>query len=435
MEEVNEGAEQAHVENPDLLPGHSPQHLRPRGVRRVNNIPLLIVFGAGSLFLAVMTYTVLGRSAQKEEENGDVRPGESATAVAAKIIHGRPAAEQPRRDAAPAAPQVPVAKAPLPAPRTMERPELTRSPEQEALRQRRLQLAEQAIQSNIWVRLTDTPASAQGTPQSALHSEIERVQQQIRSLQSTPGNDAVLTQAQQQLALLQAQAGGGATSAVFQHDAAHLDRGQTGVISGVQAPRTEYILRTGAVIPATLISGMNSDLPGQIIGQVSQNIYDTPTGRHLLIPQGSRLVGEYSSQVEYGQSRVFAVWQRIVFPDGKALELGAFPAATGAGYAGMRDKVNNHYLRIFGSAIMLSGIVAGIEYTQNQQGSDDDNQQRMGDTMSQALGQTLGQTMVEMIRRNMNIAPTLEIRPGFRLNVMLVKDLEFAGAYRAFDWR
>lgn len=215
------------------------------------------------------------------------------------------------------------------------------------------------------------------------------------------------------------------------------DRGRTQAIADmVEPPRTRYVLRTGSFIPAILIGGINSDLPGKIIGQVREDTYDTPTGRHLLIPKGSRLVGEYSSGIKYGQTRVFAVWQRIVFPDGKALDLGAMPAATGVGYAGAKDKVDNHYIRIFGSAILLSAIIAGVQYSQNNYADNDNSdRQRMGDTMSSALGQVLGQTMAEMIRRNMDIAPTLTIRPGFRMNVMLVKDLEFASPYKAFDWR
>jgi type IV secretory pathway VirB10-like protein len=98
-----------------------------------------------------------------------------------------------------------------------------------------------------------------------------------------------------------------------------------------EAPRSPFELRAGFVVPATLISGINSDLPGQIMAQVAQNVYDTPTGKHLLIPQGSRLVGSYSSDVAYGQSRVLVAWQRIVFPDGKAMDIGAMPGADSAG--------------------------------------------------------------------------------------------------------
>jgi type IV secretory pathway VirB10-like protein len=142
-------------------------------------------------------------------------------------------------------------------------------------------------------------------------------------------------------------------------------RATAGLDSQPEAPRTPFELRAGFVVPATLISGINSDLPGQIMAQVAQHVYDTPTGKHLLIPQGSRLVGTYSSDVAYGQARVLVAWQRIVFPDGKAMDIGAMPGADSAGYAGFNDQVNNHYLRTFGSAFLMSGVTAGITLSQD----------------------------------------------------------------------
>jgi len=133
-----------------------------------------------------------------------------------------------------------------------------------------------------------------------------------------------------------------------------------------QAPRSAFELRAGFIIPATMISGINSDLPGQLMAQVSQNVFDTATGRHLLVPQGTRLVGSYSSDVIYGQSRILIAWQRLVFPDGRALDLGSMPGADNAGYSGFNDKVNNHYLRLFGNALLMSGITAGVSLSQDQ---------------------------------------------------------------------
>lgn len=203
----------------------------------------------------------------------------------------------------------------------------------------------------------------------------------------------------------------------------------------------KFVLRAGGVIPAILLSGINSDLPGQILAQVSQDVYDTATGRYLLIPQGTRLIGAYSSEVIYGQNRVFAAWQRLIFPDGRAYDIGSQPATTGAGYAGLRDRVNMHFMRVFGSALLMSAIVGGISYSQDDtstSGSYGDGEasrnNALSSTMSEALGQQLGQVTVEMIRRNMNIAPTLEVRPGFRMNVMLVKDVQFRREYKAFDY-
>ena len=111
-----------------------------------------------------------------------------------------------------------------------------------------------------------------------------------------------------------------------------------------------------------MLSGVNSELPGNLIAQVSQNIYDSARGRNLLIPQGSKLHGVYDSRVIYGQERVLIAWNRIIFPDGSAFTLGAMPGADMAGYAGFNDDVNNHYLRIFGSAMLMSGIMGDTAY-------------------------------------------------------------------------
>ena len=201
-----------------------------------------------------------------------------------------------------------------------------------------------------------------------------------------------------------------------------------------EAPRTPFELRAGFVVPATLISGINSDLPGQIVAQVAQNVYDTPTGKYLLLPQGSRLVGSYSSDVAYGQARVLVAWQRIVFPDGKAMDIGAMPGADGAGQAGFSDDANNHYFRLFGSALLMSAVTAGITYSQRQNDNSFRNAPSASSTLSEALGQQLGQVTGQLIAKNLNVSPTLEIRPGYRFNVIVVKDLTFSKPYKSFDY-
>lgn len=205
-------------------------------------------------------------------------------------------------------------------------------------------------------------------------------------------------------------------------------------VQAVQPPRSPFELRAGFVIPATLIAGVNSDIPGTIIAQVSQNVYDTATGRFMLIPQGSRLVGTYGSNAAYGQKRVLVAWQRIVFPDGKALDLGSMPGADAAGYAGFKDKVNTHFLRVISQALLLSGVTAGVSLSQPQQTVSADGQLTAGSALSQALGQQLGQVTAQIIAKNLNVSPTLVIRPGFRFNVVVVKDLTFTKPYRNFDY-
>lgn len=202
-----------------------------------------------------------------------------------------------------------------------------------------------------------------------------------------------------------------------------------------RTPGQKYELKTGAVIPAALVTGINSELPGQIIGQVSQNVYDSAWGKHLLIPQGAKLVGVYDSRVAYGQSRVLVAWNRIVFPDGSSITLGAMPGADESGYAGYEDKVNNHYLRIFGSAFVMSLITGGTAYAVDSldPSSGNNNTPSMQQQMGTALASQLGQTSMRLLEKNISIAPTLEIRPGYAFNVVITKDVVFERAYKA--WR
>ena len=195
----------------------------------------------------------------------------------------------------------------------------------------------------------------------------------------------------------------------------------------------KYSILTGTVIPATLVTGINSDLPGQVTAQVSQNVYDTARGKYLLIPQGARLIGAYSSNVLYGQERLLLSWRRIIFPDGRSLDIGSMPATDQAGYSGMNDEVNNHYVRLFGSSLMLSVISAGAAWASDRTSNNYDSKSFSNEFASSA-GSQLSQTSSELIRKNMNIAPTLTIRPGYRLNVMVTKDISVTGVYHDYQY-
>ena len=194
-----------------------------------------------------------------------------------------------------------------------------------------------------------------------------------------------------------------------------------------------YEIKTGTVIPGVMVTGVNSDLPGSMIAQVSQNVYDTATGRQLLIPQGSKLYGAYDSRVIYGQSRVLIAWNRVIFPDGSAVTLGAMPGTDMSGYAGLKDQVDNHYLRIFGSSMLMSLITGSTSYAvdsvSNGAGSGNDAT-TVQDAMASALAAQLGQTTQTLLQRNLNIKPTLDIRPGYQFNVVVTKDVAFRSAYQ-----
>ncbi|MDL2260388.1 hypothetical protein LJB99_05905, partial [Deltaproteobacteria bacterium OttesenSCG-928-K17] len=193
-----------------------------------------------------------------------------------------------------------------------------------------------------------------------------------------------------------------------------------------------FELKTGSVIPGIMVGGINSDLPGHLIAQVTQNVFDTATGRDLLLPQGSKLFGTYDSRVVYGQNRVLIAWNRVVFPDGSSITLGAMPGTDISGYSGFKDKVNNHYLRIFGSAFLMSMISGGMSYAVDQVSNNDSdsNSTTVQDEMAAALAAQLGQTTLQLLQKNLNIKPTLEIRPGYQFNIIVTKDLVFREAYK-----
>ena len=198
--------------------------------------------------------------------------------------------------------------------------------------------------------------------------------------------------------------------------------------STLEAPKA-LTVNTGFVIPATLITGVNSDLPGHLIGQVSQNVYDTATGQYLLIPQGTKLFGIYNSGIMFGQERVMVAWNRLVFPDGRTLDLGQMAGSDMGGYSGFTDQVNNHYWKLFKSAFLLSMVTASVTYTDNKYVNDKDTKSASS-AMAEALGNELGSVTTELIRKHMNVSPTIEIRSGYRFNVIVNKDISFTAPYK-----
>lgn len=189
-----------------------------------------------------------------------------------------------------------------------------------------------------------------------------------------------------------------------------------------------YELKRGSVIPATLITGINSDLPGRITAQVSQNVYDSATGHRLLIPQGTKLFGRYDSKVSFGQSRVLVVWSDIIFPNGSTLQIGGMAGTDAEGYGGFKDQVNNHYFKTFGSAVMIALIGTGIDMAVPQS-STLATQDTASDAARRNFAETFGQVADRTIQRNMDVQPTLQIRPGYKFNVLVDQDIVFPGPY------
>lgn len=196
----------------------------------------------------------------------------------------------------------------------------------------------------------------------------------------------------------------------------------------VVSPTSAYELKRGSVIPATLITGISSDLPGRITAQVSQNVYDSATGRLLLIPQGAKLLGRYDSKLSFGQSRVLVVWTDIIFPNGSTLQIGGMAGTDAEGYGGFTDQVDNHYFQVFGSAILIAAIGAGIDMSMPAS-SAYGYRQTPTDSARNSFAESFGRVAEQTIGKNMNAQPTLEIRPGYIFNVLVDQDMVFPRAY------
>jgi len=457
-----------------MSPEASPQRVPPGpGVRRVNDLPAYIVVALMGMFLVVMAMVAMDRSTKQhpgaiakdekadnasrhaaaivgDQKDGIVQPDKPAppTAVVAAPLQAEPilVARPDNLDLPPLPPRGPASQA---AQREEE--------ERNRIRMAKLQMLEEGVKAKTGVSIAAPRSGASSVPSADTPATRQDALAQLAAVRQhidAQGRDNATAAYQARLQQLQAPGTLGGTDEsrappTLVQRAANAPGGRKdlGQFAGSgqedrwkldaqpEAPRSPYELRAGFVVPATLISGINSDLPGQIMAQVSQDVYDTATGRYKLIPQGARLVGRYSSDVAYGQARVLVAWQRIVFPDGKAMDIGAMPGADSAGFAGFNDEVNNHYIRLFAGAFLMSGVTAGIALSQDR-----DRQGVFGgrptasSALSEALGQQLGQVTAQLISRNLSIAPTLEIRPGYRFNVVVTKDMTFSKPYKGFDY-
>lgn len=463
-----------------LSPDTSPSG-KASGVRRVNNMPLVIGIGVLALFLGLIAMVAVKRSneANIEHEALPTGRGGDSTQMANDIVAGRvdglieqARAEPPMLLAGPDAPEapsgVPVAPvnnpdAPPAPPRGQYGEAAPEDPELAQLRQLKMQQFQTAVGAKTAITLPDMSRIGESTTNAdtpktrdEMIDRIAQVRREIDQQRSTDPNGAY----QAQLRQVQASQGGvrgsagpgggrsgssagmmlASSSTSSDDEYGSYDNNGNGdrwsLNTKMEAPNSPYEVRTGAVIPGVMLSGINSDLPGQIMAQVSQNVYDTATGNHLLIPQGTRMVGSYSSDIGFGQEAVLVAWQRLIFPDGKALDIGAMPGADMAGYSGFRDKTNHHLWRVYGSALFMSAITAGasIATDQGNNNSIGNQQPSVSSELSAALGQQLGQVSAQIISKNLNIAPTNEIRPGYRFNIVTVKDVTFNKPYQSFDY-
>ncbi|MGK9166680.1 conjugal transfer protein TraI [Inquilinus limosus] len=185
----------------------------------------------------------------------------------------------------------------------------------------------------------------------------------------------------------------------------------------LQDPPSPYVLQAGSIIAAALVTGLRSDRPGEVIARVTEHVYDSPTGRFLLIPQGSLLVGTYDSRVAFGQDSVLQVWTRLILPNGRSIVLERLPSADTEGYAGLEDEVEHHWGRLFAAAALSSILGVGTEL-----GAGNDESEIL-QALRRAGSDTLNDVGQEVVRRNLDIPPTIRIRQAFPIRVMVSRDL------------
>lgn len=411
-------------------------------VRRLNRLPVLVAIGLILVFFAVVIFGLSARGfypRQHEREDGagtpasnyadqlkrGVQDGIIGEPEPAELFDPRPAIDkapaQVKPDNPPATPNA-ATKAAQPGSDDDFEVRLAREGRERYLRelQRRrmaqLQAEEAALDSPLQVDIS------QAGPSEGRADPSER----------PSGSRTATTPADLYQAALQAGFAGqnaDPNKQLSKEDFFNQDIKELGYLPKKIVPQlSPFELKRGSVIPATLISGINSDLPGRISAQVGQNVYDSATGYRLLIPQGAKLFGRYDSKVAFGQARVLVVWTDIIFPNGSTLQIGGMAGTDAEGYGGFNDRVNNHTIRTFVSAALIALIGTGIDAS-IPESSTRSTQDTASDAARRNFAESFGRVAERTIDRNLDVQPTLEIRPGYRFNVLVDQDIVFPGSY------
>jgi len=417
---------------------HTPKH-----IRRVNRLPLFVAGAMMIIFFAVIVAGLASRGiGNRTDLEADISSGGSSSSFAENIKRGvadgiiaEPSKTPEIRDIAaepltePSLSQVKTNLETISPPAKIAKTEIRgneddwlvqfeRERNEQLLRERhrqemaRLQARNAALDSPLAVEIkngpepTDYPGSAptSGTPSARNPAEVL-----AKALEGRGGDPN-----------LQA-----SKEAFFNTDIKEL-----GYLPRTVVPaQSPFELKRGSVIPATLITGINSDLPGRISAQVNHPIYDSATGRYLLIPQGTKLFGRYDAEVAFGQSRVLVIWTDLIFPNGSTLQIGGMAGTDAEGYGGFKDKVDRHLLKTFGSAALVALIGAGIDMSLPSDQRDRDRD-TASDAARRSFAETFGRVAERSIGKNLDVQPTLRIRPGYVFNVLVDQDIIFPVAYR-----
>lgn len=428
--------------------GHGGNQKPGAGIRRLNRLPVIIAIALAVAFLAVILFGLTSRGLVfRDRGDQNASEGLPASTFADQMKRGV-------TDGIIGEPQPPAAIAAAPADdpheakpnpfssETKRAEELPRQNELESEAAWRARLMREQQEQVFREQQRQRMARLQAA-NVALDSPLAVSTDKLKTAdpgQTNTGNQAALSggaatspAADLYSAALQAGLDGqnvdpngqGKKEAFFNSDLAKLGY----LPNRVVAQQSPFELKRGSVIPATLITGINSDLPGRITAQVSQNVYDSATGYRLLIPRGTRLMGRYDSKVAFGQSRVLVVWTDIIFPNGSTLQIGGMAGTDAEGFGGFNDQVDNHYFKTFGSAILLALIGTGMDMA-IPENSTLANQATASDAARRNFAETFGRVAERTISKNLDVQPTLEIRPGYKFNVLVDQDVMFASDYR-----
>ncbi|TPJ52463.1 IncP-type conjugal transfer protein TrbI [Mesorhizobium sp. B2-6-4] len=433
----------------DISPKPGDSDGAPR-IRRLNRLPIMVAIVLAVLFFGVIIYgfSIRGISFRANDGIGSASNSPPASDFADQLKRGvsdgvidgpiEPSVFHPSPAPAPVTP--PTANPFKPAPATVEsvpaqqpalepehiwRARLDREQQEQYMRERyrqrlaRLQANDAAYDSPIAVNIGEKGQEDGGKVGAPDAGGANPSRPGVTDLYATAMRAAVA-----------GQAGADANGQGAKADFFNQDLKDHGYLPNQVVPQlSPYELKRGSVIPATLVTGVNSDLPGRLTAQVSQNVYDSATGHRLLIPQGTKLFGRYDSGVTFGQKRVLVVWTDIIFPNGATLQIGGMAGTDAQGYGGFKDRVNNHYLRIFGSAILIAAIGAGVDMgipeDRNALGSENSAE----NSARRSFAETFGRVAERTISKNIDVQPTLEIRPGYKFNILVDQDIVFPRAY------
>jgi type IV secretion system protein VirB10 len=416
-----------------------------RGILRVNRLPVVLTIGIGLVVVAVIIFGLSSRgyfgSGRPDVADGDRGP---ASNFAENLKRGvgdgiitETAPSLPPPATQPPPPEPSVVPAVVAAPRLAEATEALAAEPAEATdtwRERLQRVQEEEILNERHRQVMARLQRAEGARTAPLRIDQSNIEDKEMSKGpaterdgkgSEEGEDRLSTR------LIEAARSMGIEDAGFSdangqgRKQAFLDqgRGPSAAMSRPDEATARLTLKRGSVIPAMLLTGINSDLPGRILAQVSRNVYDSVTGRQLLIPQGARLLGRYDAKVSFGQSRVLVVWTDLILADGRSLDIGSMAGTDATGQAGFSDRVDRHLARTFGSAALIALIGTGMDLTlpESSSGTTVD----AFDAARRSFSETFGRLAERTISKNLDVQPTLTIRPGYRFNILVDQDLVF----------